>query len=150
MSQPSWGKWGSWEETETYLDTVIGVVEGPDAVEKGSIRRWLEPKEFDCPLHYDEKTAYDVGYDGIIAPGVMAITYGVDAYWKPEVIFSRKVPEEGLLKLSRIATTIFFLNYWVFHIGYTRKFNLSKIDFSRQETSQKLSSKCLSSLQSSF
>lgn len=83
MSQPSWGKWGSWEETETYLDTVIGVVEGPDAVEKGSIRRWLEPKEFDCPLHYDEKVAYDAGYDGIIAPGVMAITYGVDAYWKP-------------------------------------------------------------------
>ena len=83
MTEPSWGKWGTWEETEKYLDTVIGRVEGPDAVELGSIRRWLEPKEFDCPLHYEDAAARSAGYDGVIAPGVMAITYGVDAYWKP-------------------------------------------------------------------
>ena len=83
MTEPSWGKWGDWDETEKYLDTVIGEVVGPDAVELGSIRRWLEPKEFDCPLHYDDEVARSAGYDGVIAPGVMAITYGVDAYWKP-------------------------------------------------------------------
>ena len=83
MTEPSWGKWGDWDETEKYLDTVIGEVVGPDAVELGSIRRWIEPKEFDCPLHYDDEAARSAGYDGVIAPGAMAITYGVDAYWKP-------------------------------------------------------------------
>ena len=83
MTEPSWGKWGDWDETEKYLDTVIGEVVGPDTVELGSIRRWLEPKEFDCPLHYDDQAARSAGYDGVIAPGLMALTYGVDAYWKP-------------------------------------------------------------------
>ena len=55
---------------------------GADEVEKGSIRRWLEPKEFDCPLHYDEEIAKEVGYKGIVAPGTVVITYAVEPYWK--------------------------------------------------------------------
>ena len=50
MSQPAWGKYGSWEETKSYLGKVIRVSEGADAVEAGSIRRWLEPKEFSKSL----------------------------------------------------------------------------------------------------
>ena len=61
----------------------IGFNIAPDEVEKGSIRRWLEPKEFDCPLHYDEEIAKSVGYRGIVAPWTMVITYGVAPYWKP-------------------------------------------------------------------
>ncbi len=57
MSQPAWGKYGSWEETESYLGKVIRVSEGADAVEAGSIRRWLEPKEFDCAIHSDDDAA---------------------------------------------------------------------------------------------
>jgi len=44
MSDQGWGKQGRWEETESYLGKVIAVSEGADAVEFGSIRKWLEPK----------------------------------------------------------------------------------------------------------
>jgi hypothetical protein len=83
MDKPKWGKWGTWEETESFLGKEIGKCEGADAVEKGTIRRWLEPKEFDCPIHYDEEAAKSAGYDGIVAPATMAVTYGIPPYWKP-------------------------------------------------------------------
>jgi hypothetical protein len=83
MDKPSWGKWGTWEETESFLGKQVGQTVGADDVEKGSIRRWLEPKEFDCPLHYDEEAAKDAGYEGIVAPCTMVLTYGVGPYWKP-------------------------------------------------------------------
>lgn len=78
-----WGKYGSWEETESYLGKVIKVSEGADAVEVGSIRRWLEPKEFDCPIHTEDEAARAAGHDGIVAPATMAFTYGIPAYWQP-------------------------------------------------------------------
>ncbi|MGA0266457.1 MAG: FAS1-like dehydratase domain-containing protein [Lysobacterales bacterium] len=83
MSQPAWGKYGSWEETESYLGKVIRVSEGADAVEAGSIRRWLEPKEFDCAIHNDDEAAKAAGYEGIVAPATMVFTYGLPAYWQP-------------------------------------------------------------------
>jgi hypothetical protein len=78
-----WGKYGTWEETESFLGKVIKVSEGADAVEVGSIRRWLEPKEFDCPIHTDAGPAKAAGYDRIVAPAAMAFTYGIPAYWQP-------------------------------------------------------------------
>ena len=57
-----WGKQGSLEETESCLGKVIKVSEGADAVELGSVRRWLEPKEFECPIHTDEAAARAAGY----------------------------------------------------------------------------------------
>lgn len=83
MAKPTWGKYGSWEETEAFLGKVIKVSEGADAVEPGSIRRWLEPKEFDCAIHTDEAAARAAGHDGIVAPATMAFTYGLPAYWQP-------------------------------------------------------------------
>jgi len=83
MSNTVWGMQGSWHETAAYMNRDISQCVGADAVEKGTIRRWLEPKEFDCPLHYDDATAKAAGYEGIIAPGTMAITYGLPAYWQP-------------------------------------------------------------------
>ena len=82
MSKEGWGKWGTWEEAEAFLGKEIGRAEGADAVEAGSIRRWMESKEFDCPLHLDEQVARDSGYDGIPAPGNMIFTYGLPAYWQ--------------------------------------------------------------------
>ena len=82
MTQPEWGKWGSWEEAEACIGQVIGTQRGADAVELGSIRRWCEPKQFDCPLHHDEQVARDAGYQGVIAPSTMALTYGLGAYWQ--------------------------------------------------------------------
>ncbi len=83
MGKPSWGKWGTWEETEAFLGKEIVKFKGADEVEKGSIRRWLEPKEFDCPLHFDEEAAKSAGYKGIVAPVTMATTYGIPPYWQP-------------------------------------------------------------------
>lgn len=83
MAEPSWGKWGTWEETESFLGQVVGEDVGVDAVEFGSIRRWLEPKEFDCPLYTDAEAARAAGYKDVIAPSAMVFTYGLPAYWAP-------------------------------------------------------------------
>jgi hypothetical protein len=88
-SQLKWGKWGNWDETESFLGKEIRNSAGADEVEKGSIRRWLEPKEFDCPLHYDQQVAINSGYKGIIAPCTMVLTYGVEEYWKIEKPFAK-------------------------------------------------------------
>ena len=83
MSNPVWGKYGSWEEAESFLGKVIGEDVGVDAVELGSIRRWLEPKEFDCALHSDADAARAAGYRDIVAPSTMVFSYGLPAYWSP-------------------------------------------------------------------
>ena len=83
MSEPSWGLWGTWEETEACLGKVVGQSTGPDAVEKGSIRRWLEPKEFACDIHTDAEAARAAGYDDLVAPASMVFAYGIAAYWQP-------------------------------------------------------------------
>ncbi|MFK7957551.1 MAG: MaoC family dehydratase N-terminal domain-containing protein [Lysobacterales bacterium] len=83
MSEPSWGKYGTWEEAERHVGQVIGECVGVDAVELGSIRRWLEPKEFACDLHTDSAAAKAAGYQDVIAPSTMVFTYGLPAYWSP-------------------------------------------------------------------
>ena len=83
MSEPSWGLWGRREETKEYLNQVVGRSTGPDPVEQGSIRRWLEPKEFACDIHTDADVARAAGYDDLVAPASMVFTYGIAAYRKP-------------------------------------------------------------------
>ena len=81
-ADPGWGKWGTWEETEAYLGKVIGITEGADAVELGTIRRWMESKEFDCPIHLDADAACKAGYESVVAPDNMVFTYGLPPYWQ--------------------------------------------------------------------
>ncbi len=64
-----------WEQAWQPLVDVIGqdFSEGEkqpavDDVEKATIRRYLEPLEFGCPLHFDEEAARQHGYRGILAP----------------------------------------------------------------------------------
>ncbi len=83
MSQPSWGKYGTWEDAERHLGKVIGTDVGVDAVELGSIRRWLEPKEFECDIHTDADAARAAGYRDVVAPATMVFSYGLPAYWRP-------------------------------------------------------------------
>lgn len=83
MTEPSWGKWGTWEEAESFVGEIVGRTKAAEAVELGAIRRWLEPKEFDCPLHYDKAAAQKAGYRDVIAPNTMVFTYGVGPYWSP-------------------------------------------------------------------
>jgi hypothetical protein len=56
---------------------------GADMVEAGAIRRFLEPLELDCALHYDADFARDHGYPGIIAPYTSALTWAMPAMWSP-------------------------------------------------------------------
>ena len=83
MSDVGWGLWGSWEQTEACLNTVVGQWTGPDPVERGSIRRWLEPKEFECAIHTDASAARAAGFSDLVAPAAMVFTYGVAPYWSP-------------------------------------------------------------------
>ncbi len=83
MSEPSWGKYGTWEEAERYIGKVIGEDTGLDAVELGSIRRWLEPKEFDCDIHTHRDAAKAAGYRDVVAPSTMVFSYGLPPYWSP-------------------------------------------------------------------
>jgi hypothetical protein len=46
-----------------------------DAIEAGTLRRYLEPLEFDCALHYDAEIARAHGYADIIAPYTATLTY---------------------------------------------------------------------------
>ena len=83
MAPPSWGKWGTWEEAEACLGKVIGSVEGADPVELGTIRRWLEAKQFDCPLHTDAEAARAAGWEDLSAPGSLVLSLGLAPYWQP-------------------------------------------------------------------
>ena len=54
-----------------------------DAIERGMVRRFLEPLEFDCPLHHDEQVAAAHGYVGILAPYSGVATWIAPAVWQP-------------------------------------------------------------------
>jgi acyl dehydratase len=56
---------------------------GVDRVEAGAIRKYLEPLEFDCALHYDAEVARAHGYPGIIAPYTAISGFAMPAFWAP-------------------------------------------------------------------
>lgn len=56
---------------------------GADEVEKGFIRRFLEPLEFDCPLHYDKTVAEQHGYSDILAPCSSLMSLALPPLWRP-------------------------------------------------------------------
>lgn len=55
---------------------------GADCVERGGIRRFLEPLEFDCPLHYDDSVARANGYEGIVAPISSYLSLTIPEIWQ--------------------------------------------------------------------
>ena len=59
------------------------VVFGADAVEPGTIRRYLEPLEIGCPIHYDADAARAAGHPGIVAPYTATMVYSVPPMWRP-------------------------------------------------------------------
>lgn len=65
-----------------------GPVWSPDVVERGAVRRYLEPLEFDCPLHYSPDVARAHGYPDVIAPYTSVFTFAKGAEWLPgEIAF---------------------------------------------------------------
>jgi acyl dehydratase len=59
------------------------LVLGADAIEAGSIRRWVEPLELASPLHYDPAAARAHGYADVIAPYTATMSFSVPAMWNP-------------------------------------------------------------------
>ncbi|MFI7166310.1 MaoC family dehydratase N-terminal domain-containing protein [Rhodococcus erythropolis] len=56
---------------------------GADAVELGSIRRYLEPLELDSPIHYDTEAARAVGHADVVAPSTAILMYTMPPMWAP-------------------------------------------------------------------
>ncbi len=71
----------TWDDTKEWIGVSLGKNASVDEVNKTWIRWWLECIEFDCPLHYDDETAKQYGYDGVIAPAPMAISAALPPYW---------------------------------------------------------------------
>ncbi|TQK69506.1 MaoC family dehydratase N-terminal domain-containing protein [Nocardioides sp. SLBN-35] len=61
---------------------------GGDAVERGGIRRYLEPLELDCALHTDPEVARAAGYADVTMPATGVISWTIPAAWTPgQVLF---------------------------------------------------------------
>ncbi|WP_396333181.1 MaoC family dehydratase N-terminal domain-containing protein [Burkholderia anthina] len=59
-----------------------------DRIECSAVRRWLEPLEFDCALHYDRDVARRHGHDDIVVPVAALPTFALDPMWRPgDVLF---------------------------------------------------------------
>lgn len=58
----------------------------PDPVERGAIRKFLEPLEFDCALHYDPDVARAHGYPDVIAPCSSLLTFSLRPMWEPGTV----------------------------------------------------------------
>lgn len=76
----------AWQPLIKMVGQDIGSTEtawGSDVVEPGAVRRYLEPLEFDCPLHYDRAAAQAHGYSDIIAPYTSLATFTMPPLWIP-------------------------------------------------------------------
>jgi hypothetical protein len=56
---------------------------GADVVERGAIRRYLEPLEFDCALHTDPDAARARGFGDVTAPYTGAMSWTTPPMWSP-------------------------------------------------------------------
>jgi acyl dehydratase len=62
---------------------------GADEISAAAVRRYLEPLEFDCALHYDAEVARAHGYEDIIAPTTSIQTFSLPPMWQPgQTIFT--------------------------------------------------------------
>jgi hypothetical protein len=63
----------AWQPVVDAVGTDFGegeAIEGADAVEPSALRRFLEPLEFDCPLHQDDGVAPVSSYFTFVAPAI--------------------------------------------------------------------------------
>jgi acyl dehydratase len=86
----------NWEKAWQPLIDAVGqdfsdsaAVEGADVIAAATVRRYLEPLEFDCPLHYDVQIARAHGYADILVPCTAIGTFSLRPMWRPgETIFT--------------------------------------------------------------
>ncbi|MFF5257930.1 MaoC family dehydratase N-terminal domain-containing protein [Actinomadura viridis] len=85
MTEAGWE--AAWRPLGERIGTEIdepGIRYGPDPVETGAIRRWLEVLEFDCALHRDADVARAHGWAEVIAPYTSMWTFILPAVWEPD------------------------------------------------------------------
>jgi hypothetical protein len=56
---------------------------GADAVERGIIRRYVEPLEIASGLHHDPNVAARQGFSDVIAPYTGVLSWTIPAMWRP-------------------------------------------------------------------
>ena len=83
MTDTNWARGDDWEQAWQALIDAVGTDFSPtatsvaiDQIERGAIRKYVEPLEMDCPIFYDEDVARAHGYEGIPAP-----TSGISQTW---------------------------------------------------------------------
>jgi hypothetical protein len=59
------------------------VVWGADPIERSAVRRYLEPLELDCALHYDPEVARAHGFPEVVAPYTSFLTFTIPPMWEP-------------------------------------------------------------------
>lgn len=57
-----------------------------DEIERGAVRRYLEPLEFDCPLHYSREVAQAHGYADVVAPYTSIFSFSGGPLWSPGTV----------------------------------------------------------------
>jgi hypothetical protein len=86
------GWMAAWQPVIDRIGTEMGDGEAHyalDRVEPALIRRYLEPLEFDCPLHYDAEAARAHGFADVTAPYTAAATFAMQPVWRPgETLFT--------------------------------------------------------------
>lgn len=72
-----------WQRMIDAIGTDFGgpSVEGADAIERSLIRRFVEPLEFDCPLHLDSDVARQHGFSDVVAPISSLIMFALPPLW---------------------------------------------------------------------
>ena len=77
----------TWDDLAAAIGQDFAAVDVPgvaDEVEQGAIRKYCEPLEFDCPLHYDDEVARKYGYKGVLAPySAIHQTFASVPIWRP-------------------------------------------------------------------
>jgi acyl dehydratase len=64
-------------------DFGTGVTVGPDVVERGALRRYVEVLELDCPLHHDPAVARLHRYADVVAPVSSLVSFTIQPLWRP-------------------------------------------------------------------
>src|ERR1700722_16126971 len=90
MTSPTDRPKEDWEETWAPMISAVGSdliggrsLRGADPIEASTVRRYLEPLEFDCSLHYDHQAARDHGFANIVAPYTSMLTFTIPPMWVP-------------------------------------------------------------------
>ncbi len=101
MADERWQQ--AWDITARAVGTDYGgePEKAVEAVELSSIRRFCEPLEFDCPLHYDAAVAREHGFRDVLAPwSGISQTFSRRGHWRPGMPTRYPAPDRDAVILD--------------------------------------------------